>query len=122
MLDIIECKRLLDIAFTACQEGFPGEAREILDGLELALPDSPEVRICRAMSHYVVNEFDAAHVILGDVLAADPGNEIALAHLGVLYKLAHQPDEARKQFELVLVEGTDPQARALSQAMLDEAM
>ncbi|MCK9239991.1 tetratricopeptide repeat protein [Desulfocurvus sp.] len=122
MLSTVECKRLLDIAFAASSGGFPGEARAILDGLERIWPDSPEVRICRAVNHYVVNDFDKAHQCLGDVLAADPGNEFALAHLGVVYHLAGEADEARRTLEAVVRDGENPQAVALAEAMLKDVL
>lgn len=122
MLSTVDCKRLLDIAFAASSGGFPGEARAILDGLEKVWPDSPEVKICRAVNHYVVNDFDKAHQCLGDVLAADPGNEFALAYLGVVYHLAGEDGEARKALETVARDGEDPQAVALAKAMLKDVL
>ena len=122
MLNTIECKRLLDIAFLAASKGLPGEARVILDGVEKVWPDSAEVGICRAVSHYVVNDFDMAHEKLGAVLKADPGNEFALAHLGILYHLADEDDEARKQLQLVVDEGENPEAVELARTMLKDVM
>lgn len=122
MLDTVQYKRLLDIAFSAVSKGFPGEAGVILDGLEKVLPDSPEVGICRAVTQYTVNDFGAAHETLGEVLKAEPDNEIALAHLGILYHLGGESDEARKRLQVIVNDGEDEQAKALAQAMLDDVL
>lgn len=122
MLSTIECKRLLDIAFMASSQGYAGQARAILDGLEKVWPDSPEVKVCRAMSHYVVNDYVEALEKLAEVLKDDPGNEIAAAHLGVLYHLAGQENEARTELTRVAEQGTDPAAVELAKSMLKDVL
>lgn len=122
MLDTIQYKRLVDIAFLAASKGFPGEAGIILDGLDKVLPGSPEVGICRAVTQYGVNDFDKAHETLGAVLEADPGNEFALAHLGILYHLAGENDAAREKLQLVADEGKEEQAVALAKSLLQDVL
>jgi len=122
MLALIDCKRLLDIAFVAASNGFPGQAEVILDGLDKVWPDSAEVAICRAVKHYGINEFDKAQLCLGKALEADPGNEFALAHLGVVYHLAGEAAEARKCLQAVADEGNEPKARELAQALLRDVL
>jgi len=122
MLDTIQYKRLVDIAFLAASKGFPGEAGVILDGLDMVLPDSSETAICRAITQYGTSDFGKAHETLGALLEADPGNEFALAHLGILYHLGGESDVAREKLELVVNGGKDEQAVALAKAMLEDVL
>ena len=90
---------LLDVANVACHNGYPGEAREIVDGVLAERPDFPPARITLAFTHLVVDEFDQAHEILNDVLAKNPNDADALFLQGFAYYLAGDTSMADQAFD-----------------------
>lgn len=97
MLSTQHRQRLLDIANAGCARGHVVPARVIYEGLLSLDPGMAPASIGLAMSHLVVNEFDASEKILRDtVLAADPSDQEARAVLGLCLTLAGQREAAEE--------------------------
>ncbi|MBQ7607722.1 MAG: tetratricopeptide repeat protein [Desulfovibrionaceae bacterium] len=97
-LDDSSVALLLDIANLACHKGFPGEAREIVDGILAVKPDFVPAKITLAFSHLVVNEFAEAHTILEGILADNPMDADARVIQGLAYLLEGKQSEAQESF------------------------
>ena len=79
MLSTEHKQRLLDIANAGCSKGLVVEARSIYEGLLSLDPGMAPASIGLAMSHIVLNEFDAGEELLREkVLAADPKRPMLL--------------------------------------------
>jgi hypothetical protein len=90
MLTTQHRQRLLDIANAGCAKGHVVQARAIYEGLLSLDPGMAPASIGLAMSHLVLNEFDASEKILRDtVLAADPSDQEARAMLGLCSPWGH---------------------------------
>lgn len=99
-------QRLLDIANAGCSKGHVVEARVIYEGLLTLDPAMAPANIGLAMSHIVLNEFDAGEEILRDkVLAADPADQEARAMLGLCLTLAGRREAAEDVLEPLSREG-----------------
>lgn len=122
MLEQIQIQRLLDIALFGCHKGEVGLARQVIEGLDQVLCDSPELEICRAMSFYTVNQFDQAMEVLTKAEASFGDNLMVKTHKGIVQSLMGEKDDARKTLEAVVQNSHDPDAVTLASAFLDEAL
>ena len=100
-LDDSSVSLLLDIANLACHKGFPGEARAIVDGILAVKPDFVPARITLAFSHLVVDSFDEAHRILGEILEKNPVDADACVFQGLAYLLEGKRSEATETFSRI---------------------
>ncbi len=97
-LDDTSVALLLDIANLACHKGFPGEAREIVDGILAVKPDFVPARITLAFSYLVVDSFGEAHDILNDILTKNSMDFDARVIQGLAYLLEGKLTEAKESF------------------------
>ena len=94
MLEKKELQTLAEIGFCAVSMGNMLPARIIFDSLAVARPGHEAPRMGMAMSHYMVNEFEAAEEILRDLMRDKPGFRLAGVHLALCLILAGRKDEA----------------------------
>ncbi|MDR0466351.1 MAG: tetratricopeptide repeat protein [Deltaproteobacteria bacterium] len=86
---------LAEIGFCAVGMGNMLPARTIFEGLAAARPGHEAPRMGLAMSHYMVNEFEAAESILRGLMQDKPDFRLANAHLALCLILADRKDEAQ---------------------------
>ncbi|MCG8566387.1 MAG: hypothetical protein MI747_15025 [Desulfobacterales bacterium] len=120
MLEKYQTKRLLDIAFLGCQRGETALARKVIAGLDLLLDDSVELEICRAMSHYTVDEFEPAREVLTAALDRFPNEPLLGIHLALVDHLTDQDFQARERLDQVLASDADSDVLALARAIREE--
>jgi len=85
---------LAEIGFCAVSMGNMLPARTIFEGLEAARPGHEAPRMGLAMSHYMVDEFEAAETILRGLMRDKPEFRLAGVHLALCLILAGRKDEA----------------------------
>ena len=85
---------LASIGFCAVNMGNMVSARTIFEGLAAARPDHETPGIGLAMSHYMVDEFEAAEDILRALMRDKPDCRLAGVHLALCLLLAGRKDEA----------------------------
>lgn len=120
MLERNQIQRLLDMAFLGCQKGCIGEARQVIDGLDLLLENSAELEICRAMSHYAVDQFDQANGILAAAKEKHPDNPMIDTQQALVDILMEKSAEAGKKLDQVIRANRDPDAVKLAEQLKAE--
>jgi len=110
MLSDEQLHRLLDIANAGCMKGHILEARAIYEGVLADRPGHVPALLGQAVSHMVVDEFDAAEAQFKAVLDAHPDDRDAKALLGMCYTLAGKKGEAGDLLS-ALQDGQDTSAR-----------
>ena len=96
MLTTDQITRLLDIGLCACHSGAVYEGRTIFDGILKFRPGNVAAFTGKALSHIVVDEFQAAEEILQkQVLTKNPEDAEAKAMLGLCFLLSGRLDESR---------------------------
>jgi hypothetical protein len=93
-LESNDLKTLAEIGFCAVSMGNMLPARTIFEGLAAARPDHETPRMGMAMSHYMVDEFEAAENILRDLMRDKPDFRLANVHLALCLILAGRKNEA----------------------------
>lgn len=121
MLEKDQIQRLLDIAFMGCQNGQVGLARKVIDGLDQVLAHSPELEICKAMSFYVVDQFEPALAVLSDAGQAFPDNDMIKVHTALVHTLSGEKETARQTLSALAESSQEPGAAALAKSLLEEA-
>ena len=94
MLEKKELQTLAEIGFCAVSMGNMLPARTIFNSLAAARPGHEAPRMGLAMSHYMVNEFEAAEEILRGLMLDKPDFRLAGVHLALCLILAGRKDEA----------------------------
>jgi hypothetical protein len=89
-----DLQTLAEIGFCAVSMGNMLPARTIFQGLAAARPDHEAPRMGLAMSHYMVDEFEAAEKILRGLMRDKPDFHLAGVHLALCLILAGRKDEA----------------------------
>ncbi|MBQ9536447.1 MAG: tetratricopeptide repeat protein [Desulfovibrionaceae bacterium] len=98
LLEDSDLALLLDIANMACHEGFPQEARTIVDGVLSAKPNFVPALITKAYSHLIVDDFTTALEILDPILAANQEDYDARLMQGLTFLLAQRTNEGKEAF------------------------
>ena len=93
-LETRDLQTLAEIGFCAVSMGNMLPARTIFEGLAAARPGHEAPRMGLAMSHYMVNEFEAAEDILRSLMRDKPDFRLAGVHLALCLILANRKDEA----------------------------
>lgn len=118
MLERKQIQRLLDIALLGCQKGQTGLARQVIEGLDQMLEDSPELEICRAMSFYTVDQFEDANEILSAAEEKFPEDPMIKTHAALVDLLMENTHEAREKLDYVISEDKDSAATKLAQELV----
>lgn len=117
MISEAQLSRLLDVALTAAHRGLAADSRAMLEGLLAYKPGHAPALIGLAFTHVVVNDFDPAiDMLRRDVLDKNPGDQEALAILGLALKLAGRQGEA-EEILAGLKTGADGVAAELAAAL-----
>ena len=103
---------LAELGFCAVSMGNMLPARTIFNGLLAARPGHEAPRMGLAMSHYMVDEFEAAENILRELMQDKPDFCLSRAHLALCLILAGRKDEARPLLD-DLDKLRDPQLAAM---------
>lgn len=119
MLSLEQIQRLLDIANSACQKGLVHEARTIYDAVITLKPEHAPAHIGKAFSHIIVDEFEAGHTELNDVLEKNPDDTDALTMRGLSYLLEKRNDEAIEILDPVA--NGESSAAELAKGLLEQA-
>jgi hypothetical protein len=93
-LDTNALQTLAEIGFCAASMGNMLPARTIFAALSAARPGHEVPRMGLAMSHYMVDEFEAAEEILRGLMRDKPEFHLAGVHLALCLILAGRKDEA----------------------------
>ena len=93
-LETSDLQTLAEIGFCAVSTGNMLPARTIFEGLAAARPGHEAPRMGLAMSHYMVNEFEAAEDILRGLMRDKPDFRLAGVHLALCLILADRKEEA----------------------------
>ena len=112
-----DLQTLAEIGFCAVSMGNMLPARTIFEGLAAARPDHEAPRMGLAMSHYMVDEFEAAEDILRGLMRDKPDFRLAGVHLGLCLILADRKDEA-----VHLLREADTYKDPLFSAMVEELL
>jgi predicted Zn-dependent protease len=112
-----DLQTLAEIGFCAVSMGNMLPARTIFEGLAAARPGHEAPRMGLAMSHYMVNEFEAAEDILRGLRQDKPDFRLAEVHLGLCLILAGRKDEA-----LPLLKELDKNKDPLYSGMFEELL
>ena len=94
MLEEKDLRTLAELGFCAVSMGNMLPARTIFEGLLAARPGHEAPRMGLAMSHYMVNEFEAAEDILRGLMRDKPDFRLAGVHLALCLILADRKGEA----------------------------
>ena len=94
MLEKNDLQNLAEVGFCAVSMGNMLLARTIFEGLLAARPGHETPLMGLAMSHYMVNEFEAAEEILRGLMRDKPDFRLAGVHLGLCLILAGRKGEA----------------------------
>ena len=94
MLEEKDLRTLAEVGFCAVSMGNMLPARTIFEGLAAVRPGHEAPRMGLAMSHYMVNEFEAAEDILRGLRLDKPDFRLADVHLALCLVLAGRKDEA----------------------------
>ena len=94
MLEEQDLRTLAEVGFSAVSMGNMLPARTIFEGLAAARPGHEAPRMGLAMSHYMVNEFEAAEDILRVLMRDKPDFRLAGVHLALCLILAGRKEEA----------------------------
>jgi hypothetical protein len=89
-----DLQTLAEMGFCAVGMGNMLPGRVIFEGLAAARPGHEVPLMGLAMSHYMVDEFDAAEDILRGLMRDKPGFRLAGVHLALCLILAGRKDEA----------------------------
>jgi hypothetical protein len=89
-----DLQTLAEIGFCAVSVGDMLPARTIFEGLAAARPGHETPRMGLAMSHYMVDEFEAAEEILRGLMRDKPDFRLAGVHLALCLILAGRKEEA----------------------------
>jgi predicted Zn-dependent protease len=110
-------RMLCHVALLAAWEGDSAAAEHIFAALQSAKPNTPEIRICRAMVCACQDRFSDATVLLNEVLAAVPHHIGAKSLLGFV-KFSMGERGWQKLLEEVVADGTDAAAVELASQVL----
>ena len=94
MLEEHDLQTLAEMGFCAVSMGNMLPARTIFSGLLAARPGHEAPLMGLAMSHYMVNEFEAAEDILRGLMRDKPDFRLAGVHLALCLILAGRKEEA----------------------------
>lgn len=111
--------QLLEVALLASRYGKPEEAGAILRALEGFRPGHASLKLGRALARIYSNRpAEAIPILAEDVLAADPGNTMARAFLGLAFFLTGQEERSREMLRSVVSERKQDRAEAFSRDLL----
>ena len=108
MLERRQIQRLLDVALLGCQKGHAGLARQVIEGLDQMLEESPELEICRAMSFYTVDQFEEANEVLSAAEENFSEDQMIKTHAALVDLLMGNTHEAKEKLDHVISEDKDP--------------
>ena len=94
MLEKEDLQTLAEMGFCAVSMGNMLPARIIFEGLAAVRPGHEAPLMGLAMSHYMVDEFEAAEEILRQLMRNKPDFRLAGVHLALCLILAGRKDEA----------------------------
>lgn len=120
MLEKQQIKRLMDIAFTGCQNGSASHARRVIKGLDQMLENSVELEICRAMSFYTVDQFEEAGKVLKAAHDNFPDDQMVVTHMALVDILTENMPEAAEKLNKVISDGKDQEAVSLAEKLKAE--
>lgn len=90
-----EIRLLLNIGYAACAKGQVLYSRRIFDNLLAVFPDMEAVKIGKAFSHIVVDEFDKSQAILEPLTTSENVGDEVYALLAFSYALQKREQEAK---------------------------
>jgi Flp pilus assembly protein TadD len=117
VLEKNDLQTLAEVGFCAVSMGNMLPARTIFEALAAARPGHEAPRMGLAMSHYMVNEFEAAETILRELMRDKPDFPMAGVHLALCLILAGRKDEA-----VPLLHEADKLKNPLFSAMVEELL
>lgn len=112
---------LMKVGFYACGHGKPTAALKIFRGVAAVRPRSPWPSVGEAMALLVMGcREEACEVLVSRALALDPENQLVLAFIGMIYRLANRRRESDAILSYVLHKNSDPDAVKMAREILQE--
>lgn len=114
-------RTLMGVGYYACDHGKPTAALKIFRGVAAVRPRSIAPLLGEAMALLVLGRREEACTLLVErALAIEPENQIVLAFIGMIYRLAGMRHQSDTILTSVLRKDSDPDAVRMAQEMLQQ--
>lgn len=111
---------LCEAGFVAVNQADEDAATKLFKASSLLKPDNTLPKVGQGYLHMMKLELVQACKLFDEVIAKEPGNEMAKAFLGLSYSLtATEIDKGEKLLEETASKGKDEQVKKLAQTALD---